>query len=485
MKTKEKQFKNLIHSCYKHNLFLDEASIKYRIIAGESKIEDKIKVIEENLGFFTLAEVVCLDNKITKIESKDILIYKKLASLCFSIPIALSSDEDIYNIFYKLLPTNYSIKENDISKSIELINRLLTLVYYSDINQKDKNEIINYIDDKVFERLNALEYYGVCKDLLSKSYIKIQNRNLYNWYKDTNGNNLYVITIFDLDNWNYDILKRDFTRAVTFSFVSEYLDSFLNYASDDKLKKLLFLENGNCNFGIWDEPFEVYISSKSLNSRPVSVSGIYKYFYIFKRVGYIDKIISETRDVFYNLLNQETINYYNISLCFLMIKKFVKDLNALPEGIQEFLFKAYLTYACGGEHQVNSVRSSEFPDIDYSKIDVDSSEFFDFIKDVNSKLDEKKFFYENFSICYSYLFKNKLSDLSADKVYNIVNNIRKSEIGNADEIICIMLEYCKNIDQHILNLAEQKSCFIRSLLKNKRLKAKDKRYLKVLVLANC
>lgn len=486
--TKEKQLKNFIHSCYKHHLFLDEDHIKYSIINGEAKIEDKIKVIEENLSFVTLIELIILSDKLTEEKSSDVLSYKKLASLYFCIPIALSSNEDVYNIFYKLLPTQYSIKENDISKSIEIINRLLISVYYSNISQKDKNEIINYICDKIFNRLNVLQRYGVCKDLLSKFYIKVQNKNLYNWYKANNSNNyLDIITIFGLDDWNYDLLKQDFTRCVRYSFVSKYLESFLNCASDDKLKSLLFLENGSCNFGIRDEPFDSYMFSKYFNGWPSRLDGVYnhKYFHVFKRIGYIDKLIDESKNIFYKLLKQRTVSYYKISLCFLILNKFVKDLNELPKDLQEFLFESYLVYKCGGEYLARSKIHLDIPDIDYDKINLDSIELIDFIKNVNSKLDKKSYFYKNFSMLYSYLFRNKLSYLSADKVYNIINNIKKSDIDNTDEIICVMLKYCKNIDQHIIDLAEQKSCFIRSLAENKMLKAKDKRYLKVLILANC
>ena len=474
---KEKQFKNFIHSCYKYGLFLDEDNIKFRVLTGEASIENKLNMIKENLDFCTLSDLDDLLENNKRENQINTLEYKELISLYFQVPISSSFNEITYNIFVKMLYMQYNIRELDVSKSIALINNLLNSIYYSNISYEDKIELINCIDDKIDERFNALSYYGIAKSLLSKFPISIQNKNLYYWYK--NDNNYKTIFIFDLDNWNYDQLKHDFLFAVKYADISPYLDSFLNNATDNKLKLLLFNNNGNINYGINDIDIKEYVFSTNFCRRLLTSTSISKYFHIFKRVGYIDKLIDELKGIFHEFLEKETISYYGWLLCYDLFNKFTSGINELDKDSQELLFKYNLVSYCGG---IDYKRCLHFPALEFDTVKLYSSDLFNFIKSIISKLDYKMYFDTNFKFYYTTLFRSRLLDLASSEIYKLITGLTDL---NAEDIICNILKFCNNIDQGVIEFAERKTCYMTALIKNKKLKAKDKRYLKVLISAGC
>lgn len=471
----------------KHNKFIktfsDISRYQYSSIKRSTiikQIEDLpsgvfIKVIKRNID--TLNEF--------KIGLYDINIYSKLYNL-----FNRENIRDMLEIIRSLkyidetslnFLSNPIIRYDGISYGLRYINDI-KLNLLGVMSVLEARRAIELIDLEIIQKVksyNSKEIENILprtQSVISKylfEYLSSKDINQYLYEYD-------CYFAFNLKKWDFKKLRIKFDNGNLVS--SLYGKSFVQYASNNDLKKIFFNDYNEAVFPRIDNLKEfLNDNSKIVNQN--------RYLYLNKflceklnKLNYFDSLL-ETLWIEYNKKDITSRKESNICIIADDLSYYSDDIKFNKKESGDILLffclkyiikyqRMYLWYRKSVDRVMNSIKSI------LKHIDLNN-----FIKNIDFikiyETDKQK----SFMVIMSNFYKNFLIESSYEINIAFIEKI-SSVIGVNNEVIETVLKKAKNINDEVISkCAGINSGIVNSALKNRRIKVKDRTYLKLI--SNC
>ena len=473
----------------KHNKFIKTLSdisklnhnrVKRELIINQITYLSKsefIKVIKKNIDTLNEFKIGLYD---INIYSRSYFIYKRenINDTISFIKSIKYIDESKLNFL-----SNSKISYDDVACGLRYINDIKLSITrdVSDMPVLEKQNAIELIDLEIIKKLEVFKSKDY-DDLLPRTQ-SIISKYLFEYLKNKNISSYLdeydCYFAFKLKEWNINKLKNRFNNG---SFIdSLYGMSFMSYAKEEDLKKIFF--NGDKEiFFPHMENFKEFLDNDSKAIARMKHLVLNKFLCKrLKRLKYFDMLL----DISYSEFNKENITKEKINKiaiiadnlsCYHVWIEFDKEENRAK------LLYLYLMSII--KFQRLDVYSRSYIKIIIERIKGLSInlDWYNFIKNINftdfdiESLTQKEAFITLMRSIYKDCFTESSYEFNAAFIEKVI-----SVVGVNNRAAVAILRYAKNINDEVISKCSGiNSEFLKVALKNKRIKAKDKTYLKLI-----